>query len=89
MRARAGASWPALQPNLLVCEQSFKPYADALTSAGFTLAAENQESFPLVLLLPPRQREESRALLARALLRARNGAAACRITECARPARRI
>lgn len=72
MRARAGAMWHILQPNLLVCEQSFKPFADALTSAGFALAdAEtNRESFPLVLVLPPRQREESRALLARALLRA-------------------
>jgi len=62
--------WHALQPKLLVCEQSFKPFADALSSAGFALAEENRESFPLVLLLPPRQREESRALLARALLRA-------------------
>jgi len=75
MRARAGAMWHALQPDMLACEQSFKPFADALTGAGFALAEENRESFPLVLLLPPRQREESRALLARALLRATpNGA---------------
>lgn len=64
--------WHKLQPNLLVCEQSFKPYADALTGASFVLADAdvNRECFPLVLLLPPRQREESRALLARALQRA-------------------
>ncbi|MBI3524223.1 MAG: class I SAM-dependent methyltransferase [Betaproteobacteria bacterium] len=73
MRARMGPAGLPLQPNLLVCEQSFKPFADALTGAGFALAEENQESFPLVLLLPPRQREESRALLARALQRAAPG----------------
>jgi len=58
------------QPNLLECEQSFKPFADALTGAGFVRVEESRKCFPLVLLLPPRQREEARALLARALQRA-------------------
>lgn len=70
LRAREVSQLRDIEPGLLVCEQSFKPYAAALTMAGFSLAEDNEECFPLVLLLPPRQREESRALLARALRRA-------------------
>ncbi len=52
----------------LVCEQSFKPDADALMRAGFTVSPELLAGeFALVLVLPPRQREQARALLARAL----------------------
>lgn len=67
----------------LRCEQSFAPEADALRRAGWTLrdtvfpevaaaddtALEDIEAgrYALVLALPPRQREEARALLARAL----------------------
>ena len=57
----------------LVCEQSFKPDAEALQHAGFEVrgldaAAGNDEArYPLVLVLPPRQRDESRALFARAI----------------------
>lgn len=68
LRARAGA--PLLQMPLpgLVCEQSFKPDADALQRAGFSLAAvDPRERFSLVLLLPPRQRDEARALFAHAM----------------------
>jgi len=52
-----------------VCEQSFKPEADALRRAGFDVAPHIAQDarFDLVLVLPPRQREESRALLARAV----------------------
>lgn len=68
LRARAGAilrarPWPGL-----VCEQSFKPDADALARLGApTVAADASTRYPLVLLLPPRQRSEARALMARAL----------------------
>lgn len=71
LRARDG--WPlraAARPGL-VCEQSFKPEADALTRSGWTVrdpdAADDGMRYPLVLALPPRQRDEARALLARAL----------------------
>lgn len=68
LRARDGGplrqhAWPGL-----VCEQSFKPDADSLERAGLAIApADGAASYPLVLLLPPRQRDESRALMARAL----------------------
>jgi len=51
----------------LHCEQSFRPWADALQRAGFAVSAQIEGRFERVLLLPPRQREESRALLARAV----------------------
>ncbi|TWI10264.1 class I SAM-dependent methyltransferase [Aerolutibacter ruishenii] len=80
LRARDG--WPLhRQPTHgLVCEQTFKPDADALQRSGLTVcndgaladAADGElpaqgKRYPLVLLLPPRQRDESRALMARAL----------------------
>jgi 16S rRNA (guanine1207-N2)-methyltransferase len=71
LRARDG--WPlreAARPGL-VCEQSFKPEADALARSGWTVrdaeATDAAASHPLVLLLPPRQRDEARALFARAV----------------------
>ena len=82
MRARAGAAlavdqWPGLD-----CEAPFRPDAEALARAGFTVADEAVASGagggdagrPLVLLLPPRQRDEARALFAEALARAAPGA---------------
>ena len=71
LRARAGVPttggrWPGL-----VCEQSFKPLHDALQRAGLDVLSGDGEAElprkPLVLVLPPRQRDESRAVLARAL----------------------
>lgn len=67
MRARAGVPLHGLPTAGLVCEQTFKPFAQKLERAGFTVASAGERKFPLVLLLPPRQRDESRALLARAL----------------------
>ena len=69
LRARAGrglvpSAWPGL-----VCEQSFRPEAGELERAGFSLNAQGGSRHPLVLVLPPRQREESRALLAEAVAR--------------------
>jgi 16S rRNA (guanine1207-N2)-methyltransferase len=70
LRARDG--WPlrAVARPGLVCEQGFRPQADALERSGWTVrdpADEDVARFPLVLALPTRQREESRALLARAV----------------------
>jgi 16S rRNA (guanine1207-N2)-methyltransferase len=68
LRARDG--WPLRQQPLpgLVCEQSFKPEADALSQAGFAVNVVGaQKTYDLVLILPPRQRDEARALLARAV----------------------
>ena len=68
LRARDG--WPLHRQALpgLVCEQGFKPDADALRRSGLALAAaDDARRWPLVLVLPPRQRDEARALLARAI----------------------
>jgi len=73
LRARSG---PALLDRALpglACEQTFKPDAEALRRDGFTLLDTADRTYPLVLLLPPRQREEARALMARALLATRPG----------------
>ncbi|MFC3814547.1 class I SAM-dependent methyltransferase [Lysobacter sp. GCM10012299] len=74
LRARDG--WPLHQRALpgLVCEQSFKPEADALERSGLTrVEADDERLYPLVLVLPPRQRDEARALFARALARCAPG----------------
>lgn len=74
LRARDG--WPLHQRALpgLVCEQSFKPEADALARSALELADPGDATrHPLVLVLPPRQRDEARALYARAIARAAPG----------------
>lgn len=77
LRARDG--WPLHQQALpgLVCQQSFKPDVDALQRSAIEVHAGTDslgdESFPLVLVLPPRQRDEARALFAQALARVRPG----------------
>ena len=69
LRARDG--WPLHQRPLpgLVCEQSFKPDAEALQRSGVAMAEAGDTAtyYPLVLMLPPRQRDEARALFARAI----------------------
>jgi 16S rRNA (guanine1207-N2)-methyltransferase len=71
LRARYGAPLAAIpRARELVCEQSFRPAADALEQNGLTVVPElapHAQGFALVLVLPPRQREEARALLARAV----------------------
>ena len=73
LRARDG--WPLRQQSRpgLVCDQSFKPDADALRRSGWTVIdpehANSEVRYPLVLVLPPRQRDEARALFAQALQR--------------------
>lgn len=62
LREMARAGW--------VCEQGFKPFADALARSGLHVAEPGStERFDLVLLLPPRQRDEARGLFARAMQR--------------------
>lgn len=56
--------WPGL-----ACVQGFKPAYDALVRSGFDVAAtpDPGRRWPLVLLLPPRQREAARALYVQSL----------------------
>ncbi|MDQ1094778.1 16S rRNA (guanine1207-N2)-methyltransferase [Xanthomonas sacchari] len=80
LRARDG--WALRQhaqpPAQLVCEQDYRPFATALQQGGWTVRAEQDGDadaggYALVLVLPPRQREEARALLARAVALAAPG----------------
>ena len=70
LRAREGAALHGcggLQG--LACTQPFKPEADRLQRIGVDLVDEDAlpaGKYALVLVLPPRQREEARALLAKA-----------------------
>jgi len=75
LRARMGPSLTRFGNPAVLCEQTFKPEADALENAGLQVTAHAglHESFPLVLVLPPRQRDEARALLARAVKAAESG----------------
>lgn len=66
LRARAGV---AGHGRGFVASQPFRPEAESLQRAGIELLDEDalpEATFPLVLVLPPRQREEARALLAKA-----------------------
>ncbi|MEP6907031.1 MAG: class I SAM-dependent methyltransferase [Pseudoxanthomonas sp.] len=70
LRAREGAAMRQFPLTQLVCEQSYKPFADELERGGLQVVADasaTEARYPLVLVLPPRQREEARALFARAL----------------------
>src|SRR5690606_16622446 len=61
LRAREGAALHAHAPReRVVCEQSFRPAHDALQRAGFQVRAGGGDAFPLLLALPPRQRDEAR-----------------------------
>jgi 16S rRNA (guanine1207-N2)-methyltransferase len=70
LRARAGDRLPP-EARRWTSEQSFRPFADALARAGLasTPSQESDALFDMVLVLPPRQRDESRALLATAVQR--------------------
>lgn len=67
LRARPGPALFAQRAHQPVCEQGFRPWAAALERDGFRMRDAGEDRFPLVLLLPTRQRDESRALLARAI----------------------
>ncbi|MEO5596586.1 MAG: methyltransferase [Lysobacteraceae bacterium] len=78
--AREGAALQRLNLQYLLCEQDFKPWADELQVSGLrvvnfetdehvegsVLAAQMPAAAALVLVLPPRQRDQARTLLARA-----------------------
>lgn len=69
LRGRDGAALHAMRGAHLRATQPFKPEADRLARTGIELLDEDAlppAAFPLVLVLPPRQREEARAVLARA-----------------------
>lgn len=70
--ARAGRPLHARPWPGLVCEQASKAEVDALHRAGIAADADLADAgarYPLVLLLPPRQREHARARFAQALQR--------------------
>jgi len=60
----------------LVCRTSFKPYHMALVAAGLNVLPAGSVDLPeaaLTIVVPPRQRDQARALYARALLAAPEG----------------
>lgn len=73
LRARAGVALNAARRHRPVCEQSFRPWAEALERDGLAVSESNSGRFARVLVLAPRQRDESRALLARAVAQAEAG----------------
>jgi len=76
LRGRDGAALHAARRPGLVAVQPFKPQADALAHAGIEAIdadAMDGRRWPLVLLLPPRQRSEARAWFAHALDRVAPG----------------
>jgi len=74
LRARTGEALRRLQRDRFLCDQSFKPAHDALARDSFAVRDhETPERYGLTLVLPPRQREEGRALLARAIRTTREG----------------
>lgn len=76
LRARDGWALRQFPTRQLVCEQTFRPDADALSRVGLEVVEASSlpaRQFPLVLVLPPRQRDEMRALFARAVALAAPG----------------
>lgn len=65
--ARAGA-WLQEGARHWRCEQSFRPFAEALNAQGIEAVARiDERGFGLTLILPPRSREAARIALARAV----------------------
>lgn len=74
LRARDGFRLREAAHRDWLCEQSFKPFAEALLRSGLTVGeAAPDAHFKVVLVLPPRQRDEARAWFARAAHYARMG----------------
>jgi 16S rRNA (guanine1207-N2)-methyltransferase len=68
LRARAGLRVREMAQAGWLCEQGFAPFADELQRNGLRVGEPAScERFALVMVLPPRQRDEARALLACAL----------------------
>jgi 16S rRNA (guanine1207-N2)-methyltransferase len=49
------------------CQQSFKPFADELEKAGWSIIEDTQKTYSMVIVLPPPQRDEMRAMFVSAL----------------------
>jgi 16S rRNA (guanine1207-N2)-methyltransferase len=73
LRARAGKIPDGIKTQGVDCVQSFKPFADELQRSGFSLLETIDKKYPLVLVLPPPQRDEARALFVQALQHAEEG----------------
>lgn len=74
LRARDGHWWFGHSRKHWICQQGFKPFASALERSGLQVREPNVgETFPLVLVLPPRQRDEARALFALAVQHCEQG----------------
>lgn len=67
LRARSGSLPAQINVEQIDCLQSFKPFADGLARAGWPIIEQVQHAYPIVLVLPPPQRDETRALFAQAL----------------------
>jgi 16S rRNA (guanine1207-N2)-methyltransferase len=68
LRARDGFALREKRRPGWTLQQSYKPAADALARSGFAVVTEIPEGrYRVVMVLPTRQREESRALFARAM----------------------
>lgn len=67
LRARSGMIPAEIDAAQIDCQQSFKPFADDLERAGWPITQNFRKSYSVVLLLPPPQRDETRALFAQAL----------------------
>ena len=71
LRARAGLLLPdGVDRGGIAAEQSYFPHVQALRAAGWDVSDElgaDAGPFALLLVLPPRQKDEARALFARAL----------------------
>jgi len=70
LRARYGPIPVQIKAEQLDCQQSFKPFADDLERAGWPIIQHARQAYPIVLVLPPPQRDETRALFAHALRQA-------------------
>ncbi|MEJ7747272.1 MAG: class I SAM-dependent methyltransferase [Luteimonas sp.] len=73
---RAQEGWPLHAHAFpgLVSQQTFKPEFDSLQRAGIEVRNDGTSTrYPLVLVLPPRQRDEARTLLAYAIARTQPG----------------
>ncbi|KAF1009124.1 MAG: Ribosomal RNA small subunit methyltransferase C [Luteibacter sp.] len=70
LRARDGFALREHRRPGWMMQQSFKPAANALARSGFEVVAEPPEGrYTIVMVLPTRQREETRALFAQAMAR--------------------
>ncbi|HET7359105.1 MAG TPA: methyltransferase, partial [Rhodanobacteraceae bacterium] len=74
LRARDGFRLRETAKPGWLCQQSFKPFAEALARSGLRVGEPGaDEHFDLVPVLPPRQRDEARAVFARAVRHALPG----------------